>query len=174
MKKFVSMAVLAAFVVLGCNSQTTEKKSEQEAAVKPEVKQEAEQVATAGEPEHLDKQKFLDQIMDYETNPQEWIYKGELPSLIDFYADWCAPCRITSPILDELAEEYAGQIKVYKIDVDDERELAAVFGVQSIPTFLFIPKDDNPVMSAGIAQTPAETKAMFKKQIDEILLNKTN
>jgi thioredoxin len=117
---------------------------------------------------------FLDQIMDYESNPSEWIYKGDMPSLIDFYADWCRPCRITSPILEELAQEYEGKIKVYKIDVQAEQELASIFGIQSIPSFLYIPKDDTPVMSSGIAQTPEATKEMFRKQIDEILLNKNN
>jgi thioredoxin 1 len=122
------------------------------------------------EPIHLTKQMFLDKIMDYETNKTEWVYKGELPGIVDFYADWCKPCKITSPILDELAREYAGKIQIYKVNIDQEKELASVFGVQSIPTFLFIPAKGNPTMSAGIAQTPEETKAMFKKQIEEILL----
>ena len=117
---------------------------------------------------------FLDEIVDYESNPGQWDYKGELPGLIDFYADWCRPCRITSPIMEELAVEYAGKIKFYKIDVQKEQELAAIFGVQSIPTFLFIPKNDTPVMSAGIAATPEQTKEMFRQQIEEILLNKIN
>jgi thioredoxin 1 len=90
--------------------------------------------------------------------------------LVDFYADWCRPCRISSPVLEELAREYEGRIKVYKINIDQEKELAAAFGVQSIPAFLFIPLNDKPVMSAGIAQTLEETKQMFRKQIEEILL----
>lgn len=165
MKKFLSLAFIAAALVLGCNSQTTQ---EQTTTVRKDVTSEVVR------PTMLTKQMFLDQIMDYESNPNEWIYKGDMPSLIDFYADWCRPCRITSPILEELAHEYAGKIKVYKIDVQAEQELAAVFGIQSIPSFLFIPKDDTPVLSSGIAQTPEATKEMFRKQIDEILLNKTN
>lgn len=166
MKKFFSLLIIAAALVLGCNSQTTheqtttkEKKVKTNEAVKPTL---------------LTKQMFLEQIMDYEANPSEWIYKGDMPGLIDFYADWCRPCRITSPIIEELAQEYAGKIRVFKVDVQAEQELAAVFGIQSIPSFLYIPKDDTPVMSSGIAQTPEATKEMFRKQIDEILLNKTN
>jgi thioredoxin 1 len=164
MKKIFSLALIVSAVAIGCNSQTTkteEKVNEPVAQVTPPV--------TA--PINLDKQKFLDQIVDYESNPQEWIYKGELPGLIDFYADWCRPCRMTSPIIEDLAKEYAGRIQVYKIDIQAEQELAAVFGIQSIPSFLFIPKNDRPVMSSGIASTPEATREMFKQQIEEILLS---
>ena len=164
MKKIFSLALIVAAIALGCNSQTTkteEKKSEPVVQPNP----------SASVPIKLDKQKFLDQIVDYESNPQEWIYKGELPGLIDFYADWCRPCRMTSPIMEELAQEYAGKINFYKIDIQAEQELAAVFGIQSIPSFLFIPKNDRPVMSSGIAATPEATKEMFKQQIEQILLS---
>jgi thioredoxin len=166
MKKLFSLVIIASALVLGCNSQTN-----QEQTASGEVQEVKKELV---KPTLLTKQMFLDQIMDYETNSTEWIYKGDMPSLIDFYADWCRPCRITSPILEELAQEYAGKINVYKVDVQAEQELAAVFGIQSIPSFLYIPKDDTPVMSSGIAQTPEATKEMFRKQIDEILLNKTN
>ncbi|MGD2034631.1 MAG: thioredoxin domain-containing protein [Bacteroidales bacterium] len=162
MKKLLSVSVIITFLVLGCNSQTNTGKSAPE-----------EEIETTVRPVLLTKQMFLDEIMDYESNPNEWIYKGELPGLIDFYADWCRPCRITSPILEDLAQEYKGKIRIYKVDVQREQELAALFGVQSIPSFLFIPKNDTPVMSAGIAQTPEQTREMFKRQIEEILL-KTN
>lgn len=158
MKRLISISIVITFLVLGCNSQTNNKEA---------IVEESEEIV---KPILLTKQMFLDEIMDYESNPNEWIYKGELPGLVDFYADWCAPCRITSPIIEDLAQEYAGKIQVYKIDIQKEQELAAVFGVRSIPTFLFIPKDDTPVMSSGIAQTPEQTKEMFRRQIDEILL----
>ena len=119
----------------------------------------------------INKQEFLIKIMNYEANPNIWKFEGNKPCLVDFYADWCAPCRITGPILEELAIEYHGKIDVYKVDIQKEQELAAIFGVQSIPTFLFCPKDGQPRMSSGIARTPEETKAMFKQMIDEILLN---
>lgn len=124
----------------------------------------------SGEPVQMTKQMFIDEIMDYETNKTEWVYKSDMPGLIDFYADWCRPCKITSPILDELAKEYAGKVKFYKVNVDNERELASVFGVQSIPTFLFMPVEGKPTISSGIAQTPEQTKEMFVKQIEELLL----
>jgi thioredoxin len=170
MKRIVSISIIAASLFMGCSSQTnTEEK-------KVDISQEAEADISKDDvkPTLLTKQMFLDEIMDYENNPNEWIYKGELPGLVDFYADWCRPCRITSPILEDLAKEYEGKIKIYKIDIQREQELAAVFGIQSIPAFLFIPKDDKPIMSAGIAQTPEQTKEMFRQQIDEILLSKAN
>ena len=118
----------------------------------------------------LTKSDFLAKVMNYEKNPSEWVFEGDKPCLIDFYADWCAPCRTTSPILEELAEEYKGKIDIYKIDTEKERELAAVFGVQSLPTFLFVPMEGKPTMSSGIARTPEETKQMFRSQIDQLLL----
>ena len=119
---------------------------------------------------HLTKQDFLEKVMNYEKNQTEWVYEGDKPALIDFYADWCGPCRIAAPILEELAKEYEGKIHIYKVDTQKEGELASVFGIQSIPAFLFVPQDGKPTMSNGIAQTPEETKEMFRKMIDEILL----
>lgn len=120
----------------------------------------------------ITKADFLEKVMDYEANPEVWNFKGDKPCIVDFYADWCAPCRITSPILEELAAEYVGKINIYKVDTDDERELAAVFGIQSIPSFLFCPTEGKPMMTAGIAQTKEETKEMFRQQIDEFLLKR--
>ncbi|KPK87376.1 MAG: hypothetical protein AMS27_02450 [Bacteroides sp. SM23_62_1] len=119
---------------------------------------------------HLTKQDFLHKVMNYEENPENWVFRGKLPCLVDFYADWCAPCRTTSPILEELAREYHGKIHIYKVDTEKERELAAVFGIQSIPSFLFCPMKGNPVMTSGIARTPEETEQMFREQIEKILL----
>ena len=159
----VSALFVAALIMTGCKSQTASKESDNKNI----------QVAKAEvAPVMLTKQMFLDKIMDYEKNPKEWIYKGSKPSLVDFYADWCGPCKITGPILDDLANQYAGKINFYKVNVDQEKELASVFGIQSIPAFLFIPVGAQPVMSAGIARTPEETKAMFQQQIDQILLEK--
>jgi thioredoxin len=115
--------------------------------------------------EHLTKQTFLDKVFDYE-NKKEWEFSGELPAIIDFYADWCAPCKMVAPILEELAEEYKGKVNIYKIDTEAEQELAAVFGIRSIPSILFIPKNDKPQMAAG-----ALPKESFVQAINEILLS---
>ncbi len=117
--------------------------------------------------EHLTKQTFLEKVFDYENN-KEWDFSGERPAIIDFYADWCAPCKMVAPILEELAEEYKGKIDIYKVDTEAEQELAAVFGIRSIPSILFIPKNDRPQMAAG-----ALPKESFVQAINEILLSET-
>jgi len=113
--------------------------------------------------EHLTKKDFLEKVFDYENN-KEWKYEGDLPAIIDFWADWCAPCRAVAPVLEELSEEYAGKLKVYKVNTEEEQELAAVFGIRSIPSLLFIPADGQPQMAAGAL--PKET---FVKAIDDVL-----
>ncbi len=122
---------------------------------------------------NLTKADFLEKVMNYEANPTEWKYEGDLPCVIDFYADWCGPCKIASPVLEELAAEYAGKIYVYKVNTEVERELSSVFGIRSIPAFLFVPQEGKPTMSSGIARTPEETKEMFRKMIDEVLLGES-
>jgi len=114
--------------------------------------------------EHLTKATFLEKVFDYEKN-KDWKYQGDTPCLIDFYADWCGPCKMVAPVLEELSEEYAGKVKIYKIDTEAEQELAAVFGIRSIPSLLFVPKDDQPQMAQG-----ALPKNALKQAIDEILL----
>ena len=113
----------------------------------------------------LNKEAFLKKIFNYEKNSQEWVYEGNLPCIIDFYADWCAPCKKVEPILKELAKEYKGKIIIYKINTDKERELASAFGIRSIPTYLFIPAKGNPESTVGAL--PRET---FEKIITEFLL----
>jgi thioredoxin 1 len=122
----------------------------------------------------LTKDKFLKEVWDYENSPQEWKFKGDKPVLIDFYADWCGPCKVAAPILEEISHEYAGKITIYKIDTQVERELAAVFGISGIPAFLYIPKNGRPVMTSGIARSNEETKQMFKNNIEKILLSPTS
>lgn len=114
--------------------------------------------------EHLTKETFLKKVFNYEQN-KDWKYEGQLPCLIDFYADWCGPCKIVAPILEELAVEYKDKITIYKIDTEQEQELANVFGIQSIPSLLFIPMEGQPQMAAGAL--PKET---FKKVIEDVLL----
>lgn len=104
--------------------------------------------------EHLTKEKFLSKIFNYEKNA-EWKYEGTKPSIIDFYADWCGPCKIVTPVLEELSKEYEGQIDFYKIDTEEELELSAAFGIRNIPSFLFIPVENQPQMAVGAL--PRET-----------------
>ncbi len=114
--------------------------------------------------EHLSKETFLQKVFNYETN-QDWKFEGELPCIIDFYADWCMPCKMVAPILEELSKEYAGKINIYKVDTEEEQELAAVFGIRSIPSLLFCPKNGQPQMAMG-----ALPKESFKKAIEDVLL----
>ncbi len=114
--------------------------------------------------EHLTKETFLQKVFDFENN-KEWKFGGELPCLIDFYADWCGPCKMVAPVLEELSEEYEGKINIYKIDTEVEQELAAAFGIRSIPSLLFCPKNDQPQMAMG-----ALPKDQLKKAIEEVLL----
>jgi len=118
----------------------------------------------------LTKAEFLQRVWNYEKNPQQWVFLGDKPAIIDFYADWCGPCRIASPILEEISREFAGKITVYKIDTEKEQELKAVFGVRSIPAFLYIPRNGKPTMMAGIARTKEDTKKMFTDNINTLLL----
>lgn len=107
---------------------------------------------------------FKEKVFNYETS-QEWSYLGSTPAIIDFYADWCGPCKAVAPVLEELAKEYDGRLTIYKVNTDVEQELAAVFGIQSIPTFLFIPQNGQPMMQPG-----AFPKNVFKEVIEEHLL----
>lgn len=116
--------------------------------------------------EHLTKETFLKKVFNYEKN-KDWNFEGELPCIIDFYADWCQPCKMVTPILEELSEEYKGKINIYKIDTEAEKELAAAFGIRSIPSLLFCPRNGQPQMAMG-----ALPKDTFKKVIGDVLLKK--
>ncbi len=113
---------------------------------------------------HLTKSEFLKKVSDYESNPQEWKFLGERPALIDFYASWCGPCKALAPILEEVSEEYDGKVDIYKIDVDEEPELAGLFGIRSVPTLIFVPMDGTPQVAQG-----ALPKANLKQAIEQVL-----
>lgn len=113
--------------------------------------------------EHLTVETFKSKVFNYSEN-QEWKFEGDKPCLIDFYADWCQPCKMVAPILEELQKEYDGKINIYKVNTEEQQELAAVFGVQSIPSLLFVPKDAQPQMAQGAL--PKET---FEKAIADVL-----
>ena len=117
-----------------------------------------------GEVVVMNKEMFLKDVFDYEKS-KEWNYKGNKPAIIDLYADWCGPCRMVAPIMKELAKEYADKIVVYKVNVDKEKELAALFNATSIPLFVFIPMNGEPQLFRGAAD-----KATYKKAIDDFLL----
>lgn len=117
-------------------------------------------------PIDMDKAMFLERVFDYESGDlNEWRYLGDKPAIVDFHADWCGPCLVTNPILKELAAEYGDELYVYKVDVDEQRELARVFGAYSLPMFLFIPMDELPQVGAG-----ALPKAAFREVIEDFLL----
>jgi len=113
--------------------------------------------------ESLTKDRFLQKVFNYEQN-KEWKFEGKLPCIVDFYADWCRPCKMVEPILQELAQEYQGKLNIYRVDTQAEQELAAVFGIQSIPSMLFVPLNDKPQMAVG-----ALPKKTLKKIINEVL-----
>ncbi len=110
-------------------------------------------------PEHLTKETFKEKVFDFENNT-EWEFKGDLPCIIDFYADWCGPCKMVAPVLEELSEEYEGKMNVYKINTEEQQELAGAFGIQSIPSILFIPKEGKPQMAQG---------ALPKESLQEVM-----
>jgi thioredoxin len=114
--------------------------------------------------EKLTKDTFREKIFDFEKN-KDWKFEGELPAIIDFYADWCGPCRMVGPVLEELSKEYAGKLNIYKVDTDKEQELAAMFGIRSIPSILFVPKEGQPQMAMG-----ALPKDALKDAISSVLL----
>lgn len=157
-KLFLSVLVLGMGLVMpGCHAQSNKK---------PETQKKSEQKETLNKKHmgtiQLTKQDFLEKVMNYETNPNEWKYLGDKPCIIDFYADWCGPCKAVAPILEELAAQYEGKITIYKINTDKEQELAGIFGIRSIPSMLFVPMNEKPQMSVG---------ALPKQQLIEVIEN---
>lgn len=162
MKKIL-MGVLSALILAACGGASEARSAQNE----NQQKEQQSKTTTVMKPIHLTKAEFLKKVVDYEGNPTEWKYLGEKPAIIDFYASWCGPCKRVAPILDELAAEYGDKIDIYKIDTEQELELAAAFGIRSIPTLLFVPMEGKPQMVQG-----AIGKADFEKIIQEVLLAK--
>ena len=115
----------------------------------------------------MDREMFIKEVFDYTQNTNEWKFEGKKPAIIDFYATWCGPCRRVAPILKELAEQYKDHVVIYKVDTDQEKELSAAMGIQSLPTILFIPMNGEPQVLVGAAD-----KATFERAIREVLLAK--
>ena len=174
MKKNVCLYAMMALAVMGC-SQNNKKQEGSSTGLPSRVESEGKagaekadqsvagssnQSASAGKVQVLTASDFRKKIMDYESHPEEWVFAGSRPAIIDFYATWCGPCKMMAPMVESLAVKYAGKIDFYKVDIDQEPELASVFGIRSIPTFLFIPMKGNPTMQMG---------AMQKEDFEEII-----
>jgi len=167
---YTLLAIFFSLIISACSTSTAADNSDKDDK-KTETSSSEDQKGSI----HLTKDEFLTRVYNFEKNTEDWVYEGDKPAIVDFYADWCQPCKIASPILDELAREYDGQIYVYKVDTDKEKELAAAFGIRSIPTFLLIPMNERPQVFSGIGQTKEATKEIFVQAIDEVLLkNKSN
>lgn len=160
MKHIILSFPLMALLLVSCNGKT-ETKNQTEEENKTEVKNQKENTMTTI---HLTKSEFLTKVADFEKSSQ-WKYLGDKPALIDFYADWCGPCKAISPVLEELAAEYTDRIYIYKINTETEPELAAAFGIKSIPSLLFVPMKEQPQMAAG-----ALSKQQLKEAIETVLL----
>jgi thioredoxin len=158
MKKIIFASLLLATTLSACAGTTKENKTE--------TNNSSKEVKKMG-PIHLTKAEFISKVANYEANPSEWKYLGDKPCIIDFYASWCGPCKTIAPILEDLAKEYDGQIYVYKVNTEEEQELAGAFGIRSIPTLLFCPMVGAPQMAQG-----AMPKESFKQAITEVLLKK--
>ena len=160
MKKKFILYLLTALTLVGCSSQKGKVcKQEQNAsqqkqnAQKPlEAKPSTDKSSVNGQVTYLTTADFKQKVMDYEAHPQEWVFAGHRPVVIDFYATWCRPCKMMSPIVEQLAKQYAGKVDFYKVDINQEPELASVFGIQSIPTFLFIPMKGKPTAQMGMME----------------------
>ena len=146
MKKLLPLLIVL-IVAVSCKSGSQEKST-------------TDSTVNATQTVVITKALFLEKVMNYEKNPQEWVYLGEKPAVIDFYADWCGPCKMIAPYLEEIAAEQKDSLIVYKLDTEAEKELAALFGIQSIPSLLFIPMEGQPQMAQG---------AMPKEQLMELV-----
>ena len=169
MKRLLLSLVSIAIIISACGNQPARPEGNiagQVAATPQEKTSEAKSSVL------LTKAQFLEKVWDYTKSPDDFKYLGDKPAIIDFYADWCGPCRVASPILEEIGTEYAGKIQVYKINTDQEKELAMVFQIRGIPAFLYIPATGKPVMTSGIGRSKEETKKMFVDNIEKYLLVK--
>ncbi len=172
MKKIL-FAFIAVSILIGFSSCNENKKEDTQTKVENTDVSTSAQVTT---PEidpnvetlvkNIDSEEFIELVFDYKNN-KDWKYNGTVPCIVDFYADWCRPCKMVAPIMDELSLEYNGKVLFYKVDVDANQDLAGAFGIQSIPSVLFIPVSGQPQMATGAMQ-----KEDYIKAIDEILLSK--
>lgn len=165
MRKFIYYSIAIALLTVSCSSNNKTKDTNE--ANKIDEKLEQKSASTDpyfGKVRHITSEEFKELIFDYTKNPEVWVYKGKKPCVIDFYADWCRPCKMISPYLEELAVEYAGKVNFYKIDTQAEQEVTQVFNVQSIPLVIFCGMKGNPVGTTG-----AMEKNEYKKYVESLL-----
>ena len=162
---FLVAAVALVFIFASCNNsaQKAESKDGETNVIKTK-----DSMTTTKKTIQLSRADYLTKVANFEANPNEWVYLGDKPCIIDFYADWCGPCKMVAPILEELANEYDGEIYIYKVDTEAEQQLAAEFGIRSIPSLLFVPMGEAPQMAQG-----ALPKDAFKQAIEDVLLKKS-
>lgn len=157
---YIMFAMTTVLSACSSNNRNAEKQVEQVAEEQSQTNND-KKTGTVG---YLSTAEFRNKIMDYVEHPDEWVYKGSRPAVIDFYTTWCGPCKMMSPIVEEMAKTYAGKVDFYKADIDKEQELAQAFGIQSIPTFLFIPAKGKPSAQMGAMQ-----KADFEELVKTVL-----
>ena len=156
MKRIINLTLsFSLLAMLACGS-TSNKQPASATELKP--------VVEGGKPIQIDKQAFIKRVYDYEKNPKKWVYAGDKPCVIDFYADWCGPCKVIAPYLEEIAGKYNGKVYVYKVNVDEQSELATYFGIESIPAVLFCPVQGKPQMMTG-----ARSKEDFYSAVESII-----
>jgi thioredoxin 1 len=154
MKKLTFVALfLISFTFNACSGNDKNEKSDNE--------------NIEGQVNKLTAESFQKLVWDYKSSQQEWVFKGDQPCIIDFYADWCRPCKMVAPIMDELSKEYKGKVRIYKVNTDEQRELAGLFNITSIPAVLFVPKNGKPQMSVGAMQ-----KTAYVEMIQNVLVVK--
>lgn len=139
----------AALMIAGCNASANNQKKPSDDNLQVSQGQDAKKETKKMKPQEITVADFKQKVMDYDKHPNEWVFAGDKPAVIDFYATWCGPCKATAPNIEKLAETYSGKLDVYKVDVDKEPELASLFGIRSIPTILFIPMTGNPSIQVG-------------------------
>lgn len=158
-KTFIT--ILSALLLASCGGSKKEQKDNKEQATTQEIKVEDNSLV-----KNIDYKFFTKNIWDLEKYPDSFVYENKLPCIIDFYADWCGPCKKIAPIMEELALEYEGKVLFYKVNVDTERKLAMVFQIRNIPTVFFLPKEGQPMSQVG-----GLTKEDYVKIINEHLIN---
>lgn len=162
---FLMAAVALAFILVSCSNAAQKADSNNSETDVIKIK---DSMTTSKKTIQLTRADFLTKVANFEENPDQWVYLGDKPCIIDFYADWCGPCKMVAPILEELANEYDGEIYIYKVDTEAEQQLAAEFGIRSIPSLLFVPMGEAPQMAQG-----ALPKDAFKQAIEDVLLKKS-